>query len=74
MSVIGKIDGLRKGSLFLQKFVDSTFISIDSTMVNDDFEFNMGISIDESYIYYLYLDKFDGDSLIDRIKFLGDIG
>ncbi len=74
MSVIGKIDGLRKGSLFLQKFVDSTFISIDSTMVNDDFEFNMGISIDESDIYYLYLDKFDGDSLNDRIKFFGDIG
>lgn len=74
MSVIGKIDGLRKGSLFLQKFVDSTFISIDSTMVNDDFEFNMGISIDEPDIYYLYLDKFDGDSLNDRIKFFGDIG
>jgi len=74
MSVIGKIDGLRKGSLFLQKFVDSAFISIDSTKVNDDFEFNMGITIDEPDIYYLYLDKFDGDSLNDRIKFFGDIG
>ena len=74
MSVIGKIDGLRKGSLFIQEFVDTTFISIDSTMVNDDFEFNMGISIDEPDIYYLYLDKFDGDSLNDRIKFFGDIG
>ena len=74
MSVIGKIDGLRKGSLFLQKFVDSAFISIDSTKVNDDFEFNMGITINEPDIYYLYLDKFDGDSLNDRIKFFGDIG
>ena len=74
MLVNGKIDGLRKGSLYLQKFVDSVFISIDSTKVNDEFEFNMGIPIDEPDIYYLYLDKLDGDSLNDRIKFFGDIG
>ena len=74
MSVVGKIDGLRKGSLYLQKFIDSTFISIDSTNVNDDFEFNLGTPLDEPDIYYLYLDKFDGDSLNDRIKFFGDIG
>ena len=74
MSVVGKIDGLRKGKLYLQKFVDSVFISIDSTKVNDEFEFNMGIPIDEPDIYYLYLDKFDGDSLNDRIKFFGDLG
>ena len=30
MSVSGKIDGLRKGKLYLQQFVDSVFISIDS--------------------------------------------
>ncbi len=74
MSVVGKIDGLRKGSLYLQKFIDSTFISIDSTNVNNDFEFNLGTPLDEPDIYYLYLDKFDGDSLNDRIKFFGDIG
>ena len=69
MSVVGKIDGLRKGKLYLQKFVDSIFISIDSTQVNGEFEFNMVIPINEPDIYYLYLDKFDGDSLNDRIKF-----
>ena len=74
MSVVGKIDGLRKGKLYLQKFVDSIFISIDSTQVNGEFEFNMVMPINEPDIYYLYLDKFDGDSLNDRIKFFGDIG
>ena len=39
MSVSGKIDGLRKGKLYLQQFVDSVFISIDSTEVNNEFEF-----------------------------------
>jgi len=74
MSVVGNIDGLRKGNLYLQEFVDSIFISIDSTQVNAEFEFNMGTPINEPDIYYLYLDKFDGDSLNDRIKFFGDIG
>jgi len=74
MSVSGKIDGLRKGKLYLQQFVDSVFISIDSTEVNNEFEFNLSTSINESDIYYLYLDKFDGDSLNDRIKFFGNSG
>ena len=74
MSVSGKIDGLRKGKLYLQQFVDSVFISIDSTKVNNEFEFNLSTSINEPDIYYLYLDKFDGDSLNDRIKFFGNSG
>jgi hypothetical protein len=74
MSVSGKIDGLRKGKLYLQQFVDSVFISIDSTEVNNEFEFNLSASINEPDIYYLYLDKFDGDSLNDRIKFFGNSG
>ena len=74
MSVSGKIDGLRKGKLYLQQFIDSVFISIDSTEVNNEFEFNLSTSINEPDIYYLYLDKFDGDSLNDRIKFFGNSG
>ena len=74
MSVSGKIDGLRKGKLYLQQFVDSVFISIDSTEINNEFEFNLSTYINEPDIYYLYLDKFDGDSLNDRIKFFGNSG
>ena len=74
MSVSGKIDGLRKGKLYLQQFVDSVFVSIDSTVVNNEFEFNLGTEIIEPDIYYLYLDKVDGDSVNDRIKFFGDSG
>jgi len=74
MSINGKIDGLRKGKLYLQQFVDSVFVSIDSTEVNNDFEFNLGTEIIEPDIYYLYLDKDDGDSINDRIKFFGNNG
>ena len=74
MLVNGKIDGLRKGKLHLQQFVDSVFVSIDSTVVNNEFEFNLGTEIIEPDIYYLYLDKVDGDSVNDRIKFFGDSG
>jgi len=74
MLVNGKIDGLRKGKLYLQQFVDSVFVSIDSTVVNNEFEFNLGTEIIEPDIYYLYLDKVDGDSVNDRIKFFGDTG
>ena len=34
MHVSGKIDGLRKGTLYLQKVLDSTLVDVDSLVIN----------------------------------------
>ena len=74
MIVKGRIEGLRKGNLFLQKIQDTVLINVDSTQVNGtpDFEFQTPIETPE--VFYLYLDKEDGDSLNDRILFFGEKG
>ena len=74
MIVSGNIDGLRKGTIYLQKQLDSTIISLDSTKIKGNSNFKLNTVIDEPDIYYLYLDKEDGDSLNDIITFFGNKG
>ena len=74
MIVKGQVEGLRKGKLFLQKFQDSIMINVDSTLVEGAPEFEFKTPLETAEVFYLYLDKEDGDSLNDRILFFGEKG
>jgi hypothetical protein len=74
MQLSGSIDGLRKGTVYLQKMQDSTLVSIDSVVVNGSPKFAFKTEVESPEIYYLYLNKEDGDSLNDRILFFGEPG
>ena len=74
MYVSGRVDGLRKGTLFLQKVLDSTLVNIDSIVINGNPEFNFKTKIESPEIYYLYLNKDDGDTLNDRVMFFAEKG
>ena len=74
MHVSGRVDGLRKGTLFLQKVLDSSLIDIDSIVINGNPEFNFKTKIESPEIYYLYLNKDDGDTINDRVMFFAEKG
>lgn len=74
MIVSGNIDGLKKGTVYLQKQQDSIIVSIDSILLEGNSNFKLETEINEPDIYYLYLDKNDGDSLNDIITFFGNNG
>ena len=74
MTVTGEIDGLRKGTLYLQKIVDTLLVNVDSTKIDGQPSFNFKTSIATPEVFYLYLDKLDGNSLNDRILFFGEPG
>ena len=74
MLLSGKVEGLRKGTLFLQKIQDSVLVDIDSIVVMGSPEFQFRTEIESPEIYYLYLNKEDGDSLNDRILFFAEKG
>tara|TARA_B100000579_G_C22761704_1_gene819288 strand:+ start:647 stop:1333 length:687 start_codon:yes stop_codon:yes gene_type:complete len=74
MSVTGNVDGLMKGTLYLQSQKDSVVINLDSIYLKGDGNFKLSTYIDEPDIFYLYLDKQDGDSLNDIITFFGNKG
>ena len=74
MIVTGNIDGLKKGTVYLQQQQDSIIVNLDSININGNSEFILNTEIEEPDIYYLYLDKYDGDSLNDIITFFGNTG
>ena len=74
MTVSGNVDGLMKGTLYLQAQRDSLLVNLDSINLRGDGNFKLSTDIIEPDIYYLYLDKQDGDSLNDIITFFGNKG
>ncbi len=74
MLLNGTVEGLRKGTLYLQKMQDSLLVNIDSVVVDGSPKFQFKTEIESPEIYYLYLNKEDGDSLNDRILFFGEKG
>ena len=74
MNVTGNVDGLKKGTLYLQTEKDSLVVNLDSVNLKGSGNYKLGTNIAEPDIYYLYLDKKDGDSLNDIIPFFGNEG
>ena len=74
MIVSGNVEGLMKGTLYLQAQRDSLLVNLDSINLRGDGNYKLSTDIIEPDIYYLYLDKQDGDSLNDIITFFGNKG
>lgn len=70
MLVKGQIDGLKKGSLFLQKLKDTVLISVDSIHLNGTTNFTLSDVVESPEVYYLLLDK----KTDNKIAFFGEKG
>jgi len=67
MYVKGSVKGLKKGTFYLQKQMDSLIVSVDSVSVNGSTEFMMIDVVESPEMYYLTL----GNST-KRIAFFGE--
>ena len=74
MTISGNVDGLMKGTLYLQYEKDSAIVNLDSIYLKGKSEYKLKTNITEPDLYYLYLDKEDGDTLNDIIMFFGENG
>lgn len=70
MLVQGTIKGLQKGTLHLQKFQDTVFVSVDSMNLNGANTFVLSYDIKEPEVFYLTLDKKEDE----KIEFFGEEG
>ncbi len=74
LTITGNVDGLKEGTLFLQKIQDTSLITLDSLVVNGDAHFTFSTTIEEPEVLYLYLSKKDYNELNDRIDFFAEPG
>ncbi|PKP13200.1 MAG: thiol:disulfide interchange protein [Bacteroidetes bacterium HGW-Bacteroidetes-3] len=64
------IDGLKKGTLYLQKVKDSAMVSVDSVLLEGKTDILLSDDVESPEIYFLALDKIAGE----RISFFGEKG
>lgn len=72
LTVEATVKGLKKGTVYLKKVVDTNLVTVDSVTVNGDSNFTLQTDIDEPEVFHLYLDKNSKEN--DRISFFGDKG
>lgn len=74
MNLSGTVKGLKKGTLYLQKIIDSSLTTLDSLEVKGKGDFLFEITVENPEIFYLYLKKEDNNTINDRITFFGEPG
>lgn len=72
LTIKGTIKGLQKGTVYLKKVKDTILVTLDSVSLNGTSTFTMTSNIEESEMYYLYLNKNTKED--DRISFFADKG
>lgn len=74
LEIQGKVQGLKKGTLYLQKIEDTTLVTIDSVIVDGDENFSFETFIESPQVMYLYLNKKDNNNYNDRVLFFAEPG
>lgn len=69
MIVKGTIDGLKKGTVYLQKIQDSLVIDVDSTHLNGVNTFELKTVVESPEIFYLSI-----NNTTEKIQFFGEKG
>ena len=70
MLVKGTVDGLKKGTLYLQKFNDTLLVSVDSIQLSGTSDFMLSHQVNSPEMYYLVL----GKGKDKTISFFGEKG
>jgi hypothetical protein len=70
----GNVKGLKKGTLYIQKVVDTNLVALDTIQINGDSHFTSDLTIDSPEMYYLFLDRGVSNSLDNNLPFFAEPG
>ncbi len=74
LQITGVVKGLQKGTLYLKKMGDSTFITLDSMKIDGKSEFESNIDLKSPEMLYLFLDRGETKSGDNNLMFFGEPG
>jgi hypothetical protein len=74
LHLTGNIEGLKKGTLYIQKIVDTALVAIDTIKINGDSHFSSDLNIQSPEMYYLFLDRGITNSLDNNLSFFAEAG
>lgn len=74
LHISGNIKGLKKGTLYIQKIIDTSLVAIDTIQIDGDSHFTSDFNIDSPEMYYLFLDRGVTNSLDNNLPFFVEPG
>lgn len=74
LHLTGNIKGLKNGTLYIQRIVDTSLVAIDSIKIDGDSSFESDIKLESPEVLYLYLDRGVTNSLDNNILFFAEPG
>jgi hypothetical protein len=70
----GNIKGLQKGTLYIQRVVDTALVAIDTIVINGNSQFISDFDLKSPEMLYLFLDRGVSNSLDNNIPFFAEPG
>lgn len=74
LHLTGNIEGLKKGTIYVTKIGDTSFVSVDTIKIDGDSHFESWLDVSSPEMYYLILDRGKTNSLDDRLPFFAEAG
>lgn len=74
LHLTGNIKGLKKGTLYIQRVVDTSLVAIDSIKIDGNSTFERDIKLESPEMLYLFLDRGVTNSLDNNILFFAEPG
>ncbi|MFA9189092.1 DUF4369 domain-containing protein [Flavobacterium sp. FBOR7N2.3] len=74
LHITGNVKGLKEGTLYIQKVVDTNLIAIDTIKIDGNSHFESDIDLKSPEMLYLFLDRGVSNSLDNNIMFFAEPG
>lgn len=74
LHLTGNIKGLKEGTLYIQKYNDTTLVAVDSIKIDGNSAFESTIKLESPEMLYLFLDRGVTNSLDNNIMFFAEPG
>ena len=74
LHITGNIKGLKKGTLYIQRLVDTAFVAMDTIIIEGSSTFNSDLDLKSPEMLYLFLDRGTSNSLDNNIPFFAEPG
>jgi hypothetical protein len=74
LHITGNIKGLKKGTLYIQKIVDTSLVAIDTITIDGSSAFESDLDLKSPEMLYLFLDRGVTNSLDNNLAFFAEAG
>jgi hypothetical protein len=74
LHLTGNIKGLKKGTLYIQRVVDTNLVAIDTLVIDGNSKFETDLNLESPEMLYLFLDRGVSNSMDNNLLFFAEPG